>query len=194
MTHAVWKQTSPLLNQGGQLDTDVQIWLNYVWTVSAAACYQYLTLDSDGITKTVQLTVFISKPPSQGVQEKDPHLLSSFQPTEILNAKSESECETCGGMKVSKGKQRNYKGVTAARGLSLRPEASCCSAELGHSYKSVYIWLVLRSWDILFFQAQKERRLGNKLKSKLTCLISLPPPLFLCSAALRERERGKAMC
>ena len=83
-----------------------------------------LTLDSDGIRKTVQLTVFISKPPSQGVQEKDPDLLSCFQPTEILIAKCESECETCGGMKMSKGKRRNYKGVTAATGLSLRPEAS----------------------------------------------------------------------
>ncbi len=37
----------------------------------------------------------------------------------------------------------------------------------------------------------RARRLGNTSKSKLSCLISLPQPLFSCSAVLRERERER---
>lgn len=190
MTHAVWKQTSPLLGPGWparyRRANLIKLCVN---RFSRCLLSEDLTLDSDGITKTVQLTVFLSKPPSQ-----------------LLSANWNFKCKMRkwvwnlwwheNDQREAKKLQRSYcsqRPQFEAWGLLLLSTRTS-DTELGHSYKSVYIWRVLRSWDILFFQAQKERRLGNKLKSKLTCLISLPPPLFLCSAALRERERERELC
>lgn len=90
--------------------------------------------------------------------------------------------------------QRHYKGFTAFGGLNLAqvsasyafqhyPEyMTLSSATTPTCFKSIYDRIVLHSWDIVFFLPWKARRLGNTFKSKLTRLISLPPPLFFCSA------------
>lgn len=89
---------------------------------------------------------------------------------------------------MSEGKQRLEKGVIAW--VYLKSDTEHCHNQ-NFCFNSIYIWPVLHSLDIMFFWPWKARRLGNMFKSKL---INLPPPLFFCSAALRERERERALC
>lgn len=98
--------------------------------------------------------------------------------------------------------KKNCKGVACVGGLSLsQTSSSLYTSQPNPGYlapcpchipffclKSIYIWLVLLSWDIVFFLAWKGRWLGNTFKSKPICLISLPLLLFSCSAARRKLQ------